>query len=70
MAPKGGSVVKEPRTAAEIAESIKNCRDLVGLADAQIGKALTDLRVARGRLAELEKELTTQGVAPRGQEPC
>jgi hypothetical protein len=66
MAPKGRSVVKEPRRAAEIAESIKNCRDLVGLADAQIGKALGDLGVARVRLAELEQELTTRG----RREPC
>jgi hypothetical protein len=66
MAPKGGSVVKAPRSAAEIAESIKNCRDLVGLADAQIGKALADLGVARVRLTEIE-----QGLLARGRrEPC
>jgi hypothetical protein len=66
MAPKGGSVVKEPRSAAEIAESIKNCRDLVGLADAQIGKALADLGVARVRLAEIERGLMARG----RREPC
>jgi len=66
MAPKGGSVVKEPRSAAEIAESIKNCRDLTGLADAQIGKALIDLGVARAGFAELEQELRTRG----RREPC
>lgn len=66
MAPKGRSVIKEPRSAAEIAESIKNCRDLVGLADAQIGKALADLGVARVRLAEIEQGLMARG----GRQPC
>jgi hypothetical protein len=66
MAPKGRSVVKEPRNAVEIAESIKNCRDLVGLADAQIGKALADLGIARVRLAAIEQGLMSQG----RREPC
>jgi hypothetical protein len=73
MAPKRRSVVKEPRNAAEIAESLKNCGDLVGLASAQIGKALTDLGIARARLADLEDELKWRGVAPKSsgrQQPC
>lgn len=72
MAPKGRSVVKEPRSAVEIAESLKICRDLIGLADAQVGKARTDLGVARVRLAELEEELATRGVASKSsrRDPC
>lgn len=73
MAPKGRSVVKEPRSAAEIAESLKNCGDLVGLAGVQIGKALTDLEVARARLGDLERELAARGVASKSsgrQDSC
>ncbi len=73
MAPKGRSVVKEPRGAAEIAESLKNCGDLVGLAGAQIDKALSDLRVARGRLGELAEAISTRRTGAKrsgGQEPC
>ncbi len=63
MAPKSGSVLNEPRSAVEIAESIRNCRDLVRIADVQIEKARNDLGVARLGLAELEEELSTRGMA-------
>lgn len=62
MAPKGGSVLNEPRSAVEIAESIKNCRDLIRVADVQLEKARTDLGVARLGLAELEQELSSRGI--------
>lgn len=62
MAPKGGSVVNELRSAVEIAESIKGCRDLIRVADAQIERARSDLSVARLGLAEVELELTGRGV--------
>jgi hypothetical protein len=62
MAPKSGSVVNEPRSAVEIAESIKSCRDLMRIADAQIDKAKADLSIARLGLAEVELELTSRGV--------
>ena len=42
MAPKGGSVLNEPRSAVEIAESLKSCRDLIRVADVQIDKAKSD----------------------------
>jgi hypothetical protein len=62
MAPKGGSVLNEPRSAVEIAESIKSCRELIRVADAQIDKAKSDLSIARLGLAEVELELTTRGL--------
>jgi hypothetical protein len=62
MAPKSGSVLNEPRSAVEIAESIKSCRDLIRVADAQIDKAKSDLSIARLGLAEVELELTTRGL--------
>jgi hypothetical protein len=62
MAPKGGSVLNEPRSAVEIAESIKSCRDLIRVADVQIDKAKSDLSIARLGLAEIELELTTRGL--------
>ena len=62
MAPKGGSVLNEPRSAGEIAESIKSCRDLIRVADVQLDKAKSDLSIARLGLAELELELTTRGL--------
>jgi hypothetical protein len=62
MAPKGGSVLNEPRSAVEIAESIKSCRDLIRVADAQIDRAKSDLSIARLGLAEVELELTTRGL--------
>ena len=64
MAPKSGSVLNEPRSAVEIAESIKSCRDLIRVADVQIDKAKSDLSIARLGLAELELELTTRGLRP------
>ena len=63
MAPKGGSVLNEPRSAVEIADSIRNCRDLIRIADVQLEKARTDLGVARLGLAELEEELRSRGMA-------
>jgi hypothetical protein len=67
MAPKGGSVLNEPRSAVEIADSIRNWRDLIRLADAQIEKARTDLSVARVGLAEVEEELSSRGIGtPNG----
>ncbi len=67
MAPKGGSVLNEPRSAVEIADSIRNCRDLIRIADVQLEKARTDLGVARLCLAELEEELSSRGIAgPNG----
>lgn len=60
MAPKSGSVLNEPRSAVEIAESIKSCRKLIRVADAQIDKAESDLSIARLGLAEVELELTTR----------
>ena len=66
MAPKNRSVLNEPRSAVEIAESIRNCRDLIRLADTQIEKARTDLGVARLGLAELEEELASRGIATPG----
>lgn len=63
MAPKSGSVLNEPRAAVEIAESIRNCRDLIRLADLQMDKARNDLGVARVGLAELEQELVSRGIA-------
>jgi hypothetical protein len=62
MAPKSGSVLNEPRSAVEIAESIKSCRDLIRVADAQIDRAKSDLSIARLGLAEVELELTTRGL--------
>jgi hypothetical protein len=62
MAPKSGSVVNEPRSAVEIAESIKSCRDLIRVADTQIDRAKSDLSVARLGLAEVELELTSRGI--------
>jgi hypothetical protein len=67
MAPKGGSVLNEPRSAVEIAESIKSCRDLIRVADVQIDKAKSDMSIARLGLAELELELTTRGLRPSDQ---
>ena len=64
MAPKSGSVLNEPRSAVEIAESIKSCRELIRVADAQIDKAKSDLSIARLGLAEVELELTTRGLRP------
>jgi hypothetical protein len=64
MAPKSGSVLNEPRSAVEIAESIKSCRDLIRVADVQLDKAKSDLSIARLGLAELELELTTRGLRP------
>ncbi|HKY34910.1 MAG TPA: hypothetical protein VJN18_03120 [Polyangiaceae bacterium] len=62
MAPKSGSVLNEPRSAVEIAESIKGCRALIRVADSQIDKAKSDLSIARLGLAEVELELTTRGL--------
>ena len=62
MAPKSGSVLNEPRSAVEIAESLKSCRDLIRVADVQIDKAQSDLSIARLGLAEVELELTTRGL--------
>lgn len=62
MAPKGRSVVRAPRTAEELAESIENCRDLIGVADAQIEKARTDLSVARVGLTKLVEALHSRGI--------
>ena len=67
MAPKSGSVLNEPRSAVEIAESIKSCRDLIRVADVQIDKAKSDLSIARLGLAEVELELTTRGLRPTEQ---
>ena len=67
MAPKSGSVLNEPRSAVEIAESIKSCRELIRVADAQIDKAKSDLSIARLGLAEVELELTTRGLRPSDQ---
>lgn len=67
MAPKGGSVLNEPRSAVEIAESIKSCRDLIRVADVQLEKARSDLGIARLGLAELELELTTRGIRSADQ---
>ena len=67
MAPKSGSVLNEPRSAVEIAESIKSCRDLIRVADMQIDKAKSDLSIARLGLAEVELELTTRGLRPTEQ---
>lgn len=69
MAPKSGSVLNEPRSAVEIAESIKSCRDLVRVADVQLDKAKSDLSIARLGLAELELELTTRGLRPSQPPP-
>ena len=69
MAPKRGSVLNEPRSAVEIAESIKSCRDLVRVADVQLDKAKSDLSIARLGLAELELELTTRGLRPSQPPP-
>jgi hypothetical protein len=65
MAPKGGSVLNEPRSAVEIAESIKSRRDPIRVADAQIDRAKSDLSIARLGLAEVELELTTRGLRAR-----
>ena len=62
MAPKSGSVLNEPRSAVEIAESIKSCRDLIRVADVQLDKAKSDLSIARLGLAEVELELTSRGL--------
>lgn len=59
---KSGSVLNEPRSAVEIAESIKSCRELIRVADAQIDKAKSDLSIARLGLAEVELELATRGL--------
>jgi hypothetical protein len=66
MAPKSGSVLNEPRSAVEIAESIKSCRDLIRVADVQIDKAKSDLSVARLGLAEVELELTSRALRAPG----
>jgi hypothetical protein len=65
MAPKKKGIA-EPRSAVELAESVKLVRQLIGLADQQITKARTDLGVARVGLAELEEELATRGIANGG----
>jgi hypothetical protein len=62
MAPKGGSVLNEPRSAVEIAESCKGCRDLIRVAYAKIEGVRSDLGIARLGLAELALELTTRGL--------
>ena len=69
MAPKGGSVLNEPRSAVEIADSIRNCRDLIRIADVQLEKARADLGVARLGLAELEEELSNRAMAASNGEP-
>jgi hypothetical protein len=69
MAPKSGSVLNEPRSAVEIAESIKSCRDLIRVADLQLDKAKSDLSMARLGLAEVELELTTRGLRPTSEAP-
>lgn len=69
MAPKSGSVLNEPRSAVEIAESIKSCRALIRVADGQIDKAKSDLSIARLGLAELELELTSRGLRSPEQGP-
>jgi hypothetical protein len=60
MAPK--KVIAEPRSAVEIADSIKLVRQLIQVADLQIERAKTDLGVARVGLAELEEELSVRGI--------
>lgn len=62
MAP--GKSVSDGRSAVEVAESIGVVRQLIGVADQQINKARNDLGIARVRLAELERELVSQGVKP------
>jgi hypothetical protein len=62
MAPKKS--VPSTRSAVEIAEDLKTVRHLVGVAEQQMAKARTDLGVARLRLAEIERELTIEGVKP------
>lgn len=57
-----GTSIPEPRSAVEIAESLKLIRSLIGLADSQIAKVRVDLGVARVGLAELEAELATRGI--------
>jgi hypothetical protein len=57
-----GNSIHQPRSAVEIAESLKLIRSLVGLADNQIEKMRVDLGVARVGLAELETELATRGI--------
>jgi len=52
----------EPRSAVEIAENLKQLRQLIQVADLQIDRAKTDLGVARVGLAELEQELVTAGM--------
>lgn len=52
----------EPRSAVEIAENLKQLRQLIQVADLQIDRAKTDLGVARVGLAELEQELVTIGM--------
>lgn len=54
--------ISQPRSALELAESIKLVRSLVGLADQQIEKLRVDLGVAIVGLAELEMELKSRGV--------
>lgn len=61
-----GRSVPERRSAVEVAESIRVVRNLISIADQQISKARTDLGVARVRLAELERELSTAGCAADG----
>ena len=63
-----GRTVSERRTAVEVAESIRLVRHLIGIADQQISKARTDFGVARVRVAELERELSTVGCSPAGKE--
>ena len=53
---------EQPRPAVEVAEDLKRVRHLIGVSDQQLSKARTDLGVARVRLAELERELTSVGV--------
>lgn len=57
-----GTSISEPRSAVEIAESLKLIRSLIGLADQQIDKIRVDLGLARVGLAELEQELATRGI--------
>jgi hypothetical protein len=56
--------VAHPRSAVEIAESIKLVRQLIQVADIQMDRAKNDLGVARVGLAELEHEITEHGVRP------
>jgi len=61
-----GKSIPERRSAVEVAESIGVVRQLIRVADLQLDRARTDLGVARVRLAELERELTTAGMSNGG----